>query len=97
MLRDPPFQVMVTELADSAVTIGLRCWANSADFGNLRVDLLRNTKERLDAAGISIPFPQRDVHLVGETAKAPAQPAQPLPPSNLTAEDAEDAEKGAES
>ncbi len=85
---------MVTELADSAVTIGLRCWANSDDFGNLRVDLLRNTKERLDAAGISIPFPQRDVHLVGETAKAPAQP---LRPSNLTAEDAEDAENGAES
>ncbi len=91
VLRDPPFQVRVTELAGSAVTIGLRCWANRADLGSLRVDLLRHTKERLDAAGISIPFPQRDVHLVGNTAKAPA------PPSNVTAEDAEDAENGAES
>ncbi len=84
VLRDPPFQVMVTELADSAVTIGLRCWANRDDFGSLCVDLLRNTKQRLDAAGISIPYPQRDVHLVGETAK---------PPNNLTAENAENAEK----
>jgi small conductance mechanosensitive channel len=68
VLRDPPFQVMVTELAGGAVTIGLRCWANRDDFGSLCVDLLRNIKERLDAARISIPFPQHDVHLVGKTA-----------------------------
>ena len=89
VLRDPPFQVMVTELAGGAVTIGLRCWANRDDFGSLCVDLLRNIKERLDAARISIPFPQHDIHLVGETAKTPAR--------NRTAEDAEDAENGAES
>lgn len=70
VLRDPPFEVIVTELADSAVTLGLRCWANNADYWNLRFDLMRDVKERLDAAGISIPFPQRDVHLIGETATA---------------------------
>ena len=72
VLRDPAFQVMVSNLADSAVTLNLRCWANSGDYWSLRFHLIRRCKEVLDAAGITIPFPQRDVHLF---------PAPPGPPA----------------
>ena len=72
VLRDPAPRVMVSELADSAVTTNLRCWANSADFWRLKFDLPRAVKDRLDAEGISIPFPQCDVHLYRDSTEAPA-------------------------
>ncbi|MFQ5953642.1 MAG: mechanosensitive ion channel family protein [Kiloniellales bacterium] len=72
VLRDPPFQVMVTELADSAVTLNVRCWTRAGAYWDLRFDLLRRCKEVLDAEGISIPFPQRDVHLFEAAREAPA-------------------------
>jgi small conductance mechanosensitive channel len=72
VLPDPEPQVLVTGLGDSSVDLTLRCWANRPDFWSLRFDLNRNVKLWLDAAGISIPFPQRDVHLyqVSSTPKA---------------------------
>jgi small conductance mechanosensitive channel len=62
VLKDPEPQVMVSELAESAVNLNLRCWANTEDFWALRFDLTRQAKERIEAAGCSIPFPQRVVH-----------------------------------
>ncbi len=72
VLGDPPHQVMVSNLADSAVTLNLRCWTNSGDYWGLRFDMIRRCKEVLDAAGITIPFPQRDVHLFPAPQEAPA-------------------------
>jgi small conductance mechanosensitive channel len=60
---DPAPQVMVNELAESSVNLNLRCWTDSGDYWSLRFDLTKATKHRLDAEGITIPFPQRDVHL----------------------------------
>jgi len=60
---DPAPQVMVEELGDSSVNLNLRCWTAPGDYWNLRFDLTKAVKQRLDAEGISIPFPQRDVHL----------------------------------
>ncbi len=60
---EPEPQVMVKELADSSVNINLRCWAGAGDYWGLLFDLNKAVKLRLDAEGISIPFPQRDVHL----------------------------------
>ncbi|MCH6587070.1 MAG: mechanosensitive ion channel [Proteobacteria bacterium] len=60
---DPAPQVMVEELGDSSVNLNLRCWAAPGDYWNLRFDLTKAVKQRLDAEGITIPFPQRDVHL----------------------------------
>jgi small conductance mechanosensitive channel len=60
---EPEPQVMVKELADSSVNINLRCWAAAGDYWSLLFDLNKAAKLRLDAEGISIPFPQRDVHL----------------------------------
>ncbi len=54
---------MVKELGDSSVNLNLRCWAAPGDYWNLRFDLTKAVKQRLDAEGITIPFPQRDVHL----------------------------------
>ncbi len=60
---DPAPQVMVTELADSSVNLNLRCWTSAKDYWSLRFDLTKGAKQRLDEAAISIPYPQRDVHL----------------------------------
>lgn len=54
--------VAVAELGDSSVNLTLRYWATNGDFWNLRWLILEEGKVRLEAAGISIPFPQRDVH-----------------------------------
>jgi len=60
---DPEPQVMVKELGDSSVNLNLRCWAGAGDYWGLLFDLNKAVKLRLDAEGITIPFPQRDVHL----------------------------------
>ena len=51
------------ELADSSVNFICRPWSKTEDYWNVYWDLTRQVKERFDAAGVSIPFPQRDVHL----------------------------------
>lgn len=63
VLKDPPPLVAVGELADSSVNFFVRPWVKNEDYWDLYFDTTRRVKERLDAAGIGIPFPQRDVHL----------------------------------
>jgi small conductance mechanosensitive channel len=65
VLADPAPQVMVTALADSSVNLNLRCWTNAADYWGLLFDLTKGAKQRLEAEGFTIPFPQRDVHVRG--------------------------------
>jgi small conductance mechanosensitive channel len=60
---EPAPQVLVTELSDSSVNLDLRCWAGADDYWAVLFDLNKAVKQRLDAEGITIPFPQRDVHL----------------------------------
>ncbi len=60
---DPAPQVTVSELAESSVNLNLRCWTDSGDYWDLRFDLTKATKQRLDAEAITIPYPQHDVHL----------------------------------
>jgi len=56
--------VMMTELGTSSVNWTVRAWVPSADFFVAREQLTVEVKRHLDAAGITIPFPQMDVHLV---------------------------------
>jgi small conductance mechanosensitive channel len=63
-LSDPAPEIFVGELGDSSVNIFCRPWSNSDDYWAVYWDLTGQAKERFDAEGISIPFPQRDVHLV---------------------------------
>ena len=69
VLADPEPQVLVTELGDSAVNLGLRCWTKADDYWGLLFDTTKAAKQCLDDAGISIPFPQRDVHLFEASKK----------------------------
>jgi small conductance mechanosensitive channel len=70
---DPPPDVFVDNLGDSAVVLRYRVWIGTANFWPVQRTLIEEAKRRLDAAGIEIPFPQRVVHLVGDGA--PPQPA----------------------
>jgi small conductance mechanosensitive channel len=62
-LATPAPQVMVQTLADSTVNILLRAWANSDVYWSIYWDQMKNVKEKIEAAGLHIPFPQRDVHV----------------------------------
>ena len=64
VLADPPLQILVTELGDNSVNLGVRAAASSADYWALQNDLREQVKLRFDQEGISIPFPQRTVHVV---------------------------------
>jgi len=63
ILKDPAPTVAVSELADSSVNFVVRPWVNAADYWNVYFDLTEKVKLTFDAEGISIPFPQTDVHL----------------------------------
>jgi small conductance mechanosensitive channel len=60
--ENPPI-VVVEALADSSVNLKLRTWVKSEDYWDLFFDTTEHVKKQFDAAGISIPFPQQDVHL----------------------------------
>jgi small conductance mechanosensitive channel len=64
VLQDPEPMVAVSELADSSVNFVVRVWCQAADYWPLKFDLTRALKEKMDSAGISIPYPQRTVHMI---------------------------------
>lgn len=68
ILKEPAPQVAVANLGDSSVDFVVRPWVNAADFWAVKFDFTKAIKEKFDEAGVSIPFPQRDVHLFQEHA-----------------------------
>ncbi|KPJ99575.1 MAG: mechanosensitive ion channel protein MscS [Desulfobacterales bacterium SG8_35] len=70
ILTDPAPTIAVAELADSSVNLVFRPWVKTTDYWDVRFALTENIKNALDAAGISIPFPQQDVHLFVEKEAA---------------------------
>ena len=71
VLKNPEVQVVPLSLGDSSVVLQLRAWSNTAEFWNIRWDLTQGGKKALEAAGITIPFPQRVVHMANGTPPAP--------------------------
>lgn len=67
VLKDPAPTVAVSNLGDSSVDFVVRPWVNSADYWAVKFDFTQAVKEKFDAEGVSIPFPQRDVHLFQES------------------------------
>ena len=63
ILKTPACTIAVAELADSSVNFVLRPWVNSTDYWAVRADVLEAIKYSFDAKGVTIPFPQMDVHL----------------------------------
>jgi small conductance mechanosensitive channel len=55
--------VGVLKLAESSVDFAVRPWVKTEDYGDVSLALTEAIKKRFDAEGLSIPFPQRDVHL----------------------------------
>lgn len=66
VLKDPAPVVKVHELGDSSVNFVCRPWTMTSDYWTVHWDVTRAVKERFDAEGVSIPFPQRDIHLIPE-------------------------------
>ncbi len=70
VLSSPETTIAVSELADSSVNLIVRPWVNTGDYWGVYWDLTEAIKKRLDQEGISIPFPQRDVHFHQQPAPA---------------------------
>lgn len=68
LLSDPEPTIMVLALGESSVDIAVRPWVKSGDYWNARASLLQTIKETFDAEGISIPYPQHDIHMIQSTA-----------------------------
>jgi small conductance mechanosensitive channel len=62
VLKDKGITVAVSELADSSVNFVVRAWVNTPDYWAVKFDLTENIKLTFDKEGISIPYPQQDVH-----------------------------------
>jgi len=68
--KEPEIFIGVLALADSSVNFAVRAWVNAADYWPVFFDTNEKMKKRFDAEGISIPFPQRDIHLFAEKETA---------------------------
>ena len=66
VLKEPEYKVKLHELADSSVNFICRPWVRPDDYWDVYWDITREVKRRFDAEGVSIPFPQTDVHLYQE-------------------------------
>jgi small conductance mechanosensitive channel len=67
VLPNPAPQIAVSELADSSVNLVVRPWVKSEDYWSVYFDLTEKIKTTFDKEGISIPYPQQDVHIIAET------------------------------
>lgn len=84
VLKDPAPMSFVATLGESSVDLTARGWVATADFWPAFFDLTRKSKTELEAAGFSIPFPQRDLHVIespetASIAKTAAKPAAKAP------------------
>lgn len=68
LLKDPPPTIGVVEMADSSVNFVVRPWVRTEEYWSIYFDMQKTIKQRFDREGISIPFPQQDVHLHGMAA-----------------------------
>ncbi|MBT2968541.1 MAG: mechanosensitive ion channel [Candidatus Thiodiazotropha sp. (ex Ctena orbiculata)] len=68
ILKDPEPTIMLLELGESSVDFAVRPWVKSGDYWTTRAALLEAIKTTFDAQGISIPYPQRDIHMIQEAA-----------------------------
>ena len=69
ILAEPEPRIAVSELADNSVNFIVRPWVNSSDVLSVKYSILEQIKKRFDEEGISIPYPQRDVHIYNHDIK----------------------------
>ena len=68
LLKEPEPTIGVLELGDNSVNFAVRPWVATADYWPVRFDLMEAIKTTFDKEGISIPFPQRDLHIISNEA-----------------------------
>jgi small conductance mechanosensitive channel len=73
ILKDPPPGVWTMSLGESSVDLVIRAWTTPDDFWATQTDLLRAIKEAFDGAGITIPFPQRELTVIQGSLPAAAE------------------------
>jgi small conductance mechanosensitive channel len=95
VLKDPKPVIQVHELADSSVNFVCRPWVKTTDYWTVYWDLTRAVKQRFDKEGISIPYPQQDVHHYHTTAAAVA-PATLATATSASTDQLLNEEEGAE-
>ena len=64
ILSEPEPTIMVLDLGESCIDLAVRPWVKTADYWGVRAELLQTIKETFDEQGISIPYPQQDVHMI---------------------------------
>ena len=80
VLEDPAPVIRLHELGDSSINFVVRPWSATDDYWDVYWDVTREVKYRFDAEGISIPFPQRDVHIYREDlGRAPEDEGEASP------------------
>jgi small conductance mechanosensitive channel len=75
ILKDPAPGVWTEALGDSSVNLVIRGWTTTGNMWEAQTSLIRGIKERFDAAGITIPYPQSEIRLVGPGQLEPQKPA----------------------
>ncbi len=75
ILKDKDVTIAVSELADSSVNLVVRPWVKREDYWGVYFDLTETIKTTFDREGISIPFPQRDLHVIGGSLASGKQAA----------------------
>ena len=91
VLSEPAPDVLVYALADNSVNLGIRCHVANADFFITKCELTERIKKAFDEIGVSIPFPQRDVHMYHHVAADAAAAGQYRLVSDTTVQAALDA------
>jgi small conductance mechanosensitive channel len=69
ILEEPEPRIAVSELADNSINFIVRPWVKSSDVLSVKYSILEQIKKRFDAEGLSIPYPQRDVHIYNHDTK----------------------------
>jgi len=86
VLAEPAPDVLVYELADNAVNLGIRCHVGNADYFVTRCELTERIKKAFDGVGVSIPFPQREVrmyhHVADDAGDGPYKLVSAKPPAD---------------
>lgn len=73
ILEDPEPAYAVRALADSSVNLHLRAWTTTEDYWDVYWDLMEKLKPALEAQGLNIPFPQRELHIIEQAAERPRE------------------------
>jgi small conductance mechanosensitive channel len=79
-LNDPPSQVMVQSFGESGIGITLRAWVLGADYWKVYWDQMKNVKEKIQEAGLTIAIPKRDIRLIKDSRELRAEDSE-YPPA----------------